>query len=89
MSPESRTRFLFDIPVYKDWMFYIFLLFLIVNVSSGLSNVADSGGITTSGTGLISGTFDGAFRVLFSWVEITPIYFIRKLVRKRRLVQHD
>ncbi len=81
----KKTRFLFDQPVTKDWLFYVFLLSLASNVIGGLSNVSASGGISTSSFGLISGLFDAAFRVLFSWFPLIPIiYFIRKFIRNRK-----
>jgi hypothetical protein len=81
----KKTRFLFDEPLTKDWLFYVFLLSLASNVISGLSNVSASGGISSSSFGLISGLFDAAFRVLFSWFPLIPIiYFIRKFIRNRK-----
>jgi hypothetical protein len=81
----KTTKFLFDLPVTKDWLFYVFLIVLAGNVINGLSNVSASGGFTTSGAGMLSGLLDGAFRVLLSWFPIVPIiYFIRKLIRKSK-----
>jgi hypothetical protein len=81
----KKTKFLFDLPITKDWLFYIFLLVLASNVVNGLSNVSASGGFTTSGFGILSGLIDGALRVLLSWFPIVPIiYFIRKQIRKSK-----
>jgi hypothetical protein len=81
----KKTRFLFDQPVTKDWLFYVFLVSLASNLIGGLSNVSASGGISTSSFGLISGLFDAAFRVLFSWFPLIPIiYLIRKFIRNRK-----
>lgn len=80
----KKTRFLFDKPVFKDWLFYVFLFFLASNVINGLTNVAASGGPVLSSGGLISGVIDGGFRVFLSWFPIIPIiYIIRKFFRKR------
>ncbi len=80
-----KTKFLFDVPVTKDWLFYIFLFFLLGNVVGGISNVNSSGGISTSSAGIISGIFDAGFRVLLSWFPVIPIiYVIRKQIRKIR-----
>lgn len=78
----KKTKFLFDIPVSRDWLFYIFIFFLIVNIYSGLSNVVSSGGVDFSSFSLMSGFFDAVFRIFFSWVVIIPIYLIRKMARK-------
>jgi hypothetical protein len=81
----KKTKFLFDLPVAKDWLFYVFLFILASNVINGFSNVTASGGFTTSGAGMLSGLIDGAFRVLLSWFPIVPIvYFIRKQIRKSK-----
>jgi hypothetical protein len=81
----KKTKFLFDLPVTKDWLFYVFLILLASNVINGLSNVSASGGFTTSGAGMLSGLIDGAFRVVLSWFPIVPIiYFIRKQIRKSK-----
>jgi hypothetical protein len=79
-----KTKFLFDVPVTKDWLFYVFLFFLLGNIVGGISNVNSSGGISASSAGIISGIFDAGFRVLLSWFPVIPIiYFIRKLIRKK------
>ena len=81
----KKTKFLFDLPITKDWLFYVFLVFLGSNVINGLSNVNSSGGINTSTGGLLSGLIDAAFRVILSWFPIVPIiYFIRKQIRKSK-----
>jgi hypothetical protein len=81
----KKTKFLFDVPVSKDWLFYVFLLVLASNLFSGFSNMSSSGGISTSSAGIVSGLIDGAFRVLFSWFPIIPvIYIIRKQFRKKQ-----
>lgn len=86
----KKTKFLFDVPVTKDWLFIVFLVILVANVVGGLSNVNASGGLTTSGLGIVSGILDGAFRIVFSWFPIIPIiYVIRKQVRKNKPSQND
>ena len=81
----KKTKFLFDLPITKDWLFYVFLIFLGSNVVNGLSNVNSSGGINTSTGGLLSGLIDAAFRVILSWFPVVPIiYFIRKQIRKSK-----
>lgn len=80
----KKTRFLFDTPVTRDWMFYVFLVFLAANLVNGIQNVNSSGGLSTSSFGIVSGLIDGAFRVFLSWFPIIPIiYVIRKEIRKK------
>lgn len=78
----KKTKFLFDIPAYKDWLFYLFLFSLFINVYNGVSNVVSSGGVVFSSGSLASGLIDAVFRIFFSWVVIIPIYLIRKMARK-------
>jgi hypothetical protein len=81
----KKTKFLFDLPITKDWLFYVFLFLLASNIINGLSNVSASGGFSSSGAGMFSGLIDGAFRVLLSWFPVVPIiYFIRKQLRKTK-----
>ena len=81
----KKTKFLFDVPITRDWLFYVFLFILASNVINGFSNVSSSGGFSTSSAGIISGVLDGAFRVVFSWFPIIPIiYVIRKQIRKKK-----
>ncbi len=80
-----RTLLLFDRPLSRDWLFYVFGVILAANIVNGLSNVMESGGFTLDSFGLVSGLLDGAFRVIFAWFPLVPIiYFIRKFIRKRR-----
>lgn len=82
----KKTRFLFDVPVTKDWLFYVFLFILATNLISGIQSVSSSGGLSTSTGGILSGLIDGAFRVVLSWFPFIPIiYIIRRHIRKKRL----
>lgn len=84
-TSTKSTLFLFDRPVHKDWMFYIFLFSLFSNIVGGLKNVSSSGGLTTDTFGTVSGLVDAIFRVLLSWFPIIPvIYFIRKKIREKK-----
>jgi uncharacterized membrane protein YfcA len=80
----KKTKFLFNVPLTKDWLFYLFLLILLFNFSNAISRVNSSGGISTSTFGALSGILDAAFQVFAAWFPIVPIvYFIRKLFKKR------
>jgi hypothetical protein len=86
----KKTKFLFDTPLTKDWLFYIFLFFLASNVFNGASNVVESGGPVLTSAGIISGLLDGAFRVFLSWFPVIPlIYLVRKVIRSRKRPQQE
>ena len=86
----KKTKFLFDIPVTSDWLFWVFSFMLLGNVVNGLSNVNAAGGLNFSSFGIISGLVDGALRVFLSWFPIIPIiYFIRKQVRKKNYTEEN
>jgi hypothetical protein len=81
----KKTVLLFEKPVTSDWLFWVFTVFLCVNVLSGVSNVVNSGGLVFSTGGIISGLLDGLFRVVLSWFPLIPIiHLVRKLIRKLR-----
>ena len=44
----KETKYLFDVPVKKDWLFYVFLVVLVSNIIGGLTNVVASGGLSLS-----------------------------------------
>ncbi len=80
----KKTKYLFDSPVMRDWLFWVFCLFLLANAVNALQRVSNSGGINFSPVSAISGTIDAAVQVLITWVMILPIYLIRKSIRKRK-----
>jgi hypothetical protein len=84
MSKQKKSRFMFDMPIYSDLLFYLFLFFLFANWTGSLSRVQESGDINTSTFSLISGSIDAAFGLLISWMMIAPLYWVRKVFRKTR-----
>lgn len=85
-----KTVFLFDKPVTKDWLFYVFTFFVASNIFNGVSNVVASGGPVLTSAGIISGLLDGAFRVFLSWFPLIPIiYFARKVIRSRKKISPE
>ena len=79
----QKTKFLFNVPLTKDWLFYLFLLILLFNFSNAISRVNSSGGINTSTFGGLSGLIDIAFQIFAAWFPIVPVfYFIRRQIRK-------
>jgi hypothetical protein len=54
----KRTKFLFDLPVTKDWLFWIFIVISGANALSAIQRVNQSGGVNTSSFSLLSGLID-------------------------------
>jgi hypothetical protein len=81
---NRKSRFMFDLPVFTDWLFYLFLFFLFANWFGSFNAVQESGGINTSTFSLISGSIDAAFGLLISWIMVAPFYWIRRVIRKTR-----
>jgi hypothetical protein len=79
---SRKSRFMFDLPVFTDWLFYLFLFFLFANWFGSFNAVQGSGGINTSTFSVISGSIDAAFGLLISWIMVAPFYWIRRLIRK-------
>ena len=82
---SKNSKFMFDKPFTSDWLFWVFTLFLAVNVFNGVANVQASGGLDFSSSfSILSGLIDGVFRILISWVMVSPIYWIRRIIRKSK-----
>ena len=84
MSNAKKSRFMFDLPVFSDWLFYLFLFFLFANWSGSFLRVQESGGVNTSTFSLVSGSIDAAFGLLISWIMVSPFYWIRRAIRKAK-----
>lgn len=80
----KQTKFLFDKPVTKDWLFWIFIVIAGLNGINAFQGVTQSGGVNTSTFSLVSGTIDGLFVLSSAYIWVVPIYFIRKLIRKSK-----
>ena len=84
MSNAKKSRLMFDLPIFSDWLFYLFLFFLFANWSGSFLRVQESGGVNTSTFSLVSGSIDAAFGLLISWIMVVPFYLIRRIFRKIR-----
>jgi hypothetical protein len=84
MSNVKKSRFMFDLPVFSDWLFYLFLFFLFANWSGSFLRVQELGGVNTSIFSLVSGSIDATFGLLISWVMVAPFYWMRRLIRKSK-----
>lgn len=91
MSEKAKaSRFMFDKPFTSDWLFWIFTFFVFANLYNGYQNVQSSGGYDLSSSfSVSSGLIDGAFRILFSWIMIFPIYLLRRIFRNMKRPQQD
>jgi hypothetical protein len=82
MTKDRKSRLMFDLPVGKDWLFYVFCFFVLSNFVGALNRVQESGGVNTSTYSLLSGAIDAIFGVVIAWIMVAPIYWIRRLVRR-------
>lgn len=80
----KQTKFLFDKPVTKDWLFWVFIVIAALNGINAFQGVTKSGGVNTSTYSLVSGSIDGLFVLFSAFIWVVPIYVIRKLIRKSR-----
>ena len=80
----KKTKFLFDLPVTKDWLFWIFIVFAGANALNAIQRVNQSGGVNTSSFRLLSGLIDALFTIVSAYILVIPIYFIRKAIRKSK-----
>ena len=84
MSRARKSRFMFDLPVFSDWLFYLFIFFLLSNFYGSYQAVQQSGGVNTSTFSLISGSLDAAFGLLISWIMVAPVYWVRRFLRSKK-----
>jgi hypothetical protein len=84
MNKVKKSRFMFDLPIYTDWLFYLFLFFLFANWTGSFSRVQESGGIDTSTFSLLSGSIDAALGLMISWIMVAPFYWVRRVIRRTR-----
>ena len=84
MNKDRKSRLMFDLPVGKDWLFYVFCFFVFSNFVGAFNRVQESGGVDTSSFSLLSGSIDAIFGVVIAWIMVAPIYWIRRLVRRAR-----
>jgi hypothetical protein len=84
MSEISKNKkFGFDIPVFSDWAFYVFLLFSFANVSGAAQTY--SGGTGLSNAGAIAFAIDAGIALAFAYFETWLIILLpRKFIRKSR-----
>lgn len=82
----KQTKFLFDTPVTKDWLFWIFVVIAGSNAINAVQRVNQSGGVNTSSFSLVSGLLDALFNIFTAYILVIPIYFIRKGIRKSKEV---
>ena len=80
----KKTKFLFDLPGTKDWLFWIFIVIAGANALSAIQRVNQSGGVNTSSFSLLSGLIDALVSILTAYILVIPIYFIRKAIRKSK-----
>ncbi|CAN2232984.1 hypothetical protein MCEBLUE5_00201 [Candidatus Planktophila versatilis] len=79
-----QTKFLFDTPVTKDWLFWVFVVLSALSGVGAIQRVNESGGVNTSTFSILSGTIDALVVIFSAYILIIPIYFIRKAIRKSK-----
>ena len=85
----KQTKFLFDKPVTKDWLFWVFVTLGALSGIAALQRVNESGGVNTSTFSLVSGTIDALFVIFSTYILVIPIYLIRRFIRKKNKVEAD
>jgi hypothetical protein len=85
----KQTKFLFDKPVTKDWLFWVFVTLGALNGIAALQRVNEGGGVNTSTFSLVSGTIDALFVIFSTYILVIPIYLIRRFIRNKNKVEAD
>lgn len=85
----KQTKFLFDNPVTKDWLFWVFVALATLSAVGAIQRVNESGGVNTSTFSLLSGTIDALVVIFSTYLLVIPIYLVRKFVRKRNRLEAE
>ena len=85
----KQTKYLFDKPVTKDWLFWVFVAFAALNGIAAIQRVNESGGVNTSTFSLLSGTIDALVVIFSTYLLVIPLYLVRKFVRKRNRIEAE
>jgi hypothetical protein len=81
---KKNVRFMFNQSLRSDFIFWLFVLLVVANIASAISNTMASGGIDTSIISVISGVLDFTLRIIVAYLYVLPILLIRKLIRRMR-----
>lgn len=82
----KQTKFLFDKPVTKDWLFWVFVVLAALSGVGAIQRVNESGGVNTSTFSVLSGSIDAIVVIFSAYILIIPIYLVRKFIRKKNKV---
>jgi len=85
----KQTKFLFDNPVTKDWLFWVFVTLAALSGVSAIQRVNESGGVNTSTFSLLSGSIDALFVIFSTYIFVIPIYLVRRFIRKKNKVDAE
>lgn len=85
----KQTKFLFDKPVSRDWLFWIFIALATLNGVGSIQRVNESGGINTSTFSLLSGSIDALVILFTTYILVIPIYLVRRFLRKKNKVDAE
>lgn len=82
---KKQVRFLFNRPYRSDFIFWLFIILVILQIATSISNTLRSGGIDTSTISLVTGPIDFTLRLITAYLFTVPILLIRKVVRRKRI----
>lgn len=82
MSEQEKptTFLLFRRPLFKDWTFILFFIFLAINAVDSLSRVMDSGGPSFAPESLVSGGLDALYTLLGCYAIALFFIALRKMI---------
>ena len=86
INDVRQTKFLFDTPVTKDWLFWVFVVLAALSGVGAIQRVNESGGVNTSTFSILSGTIDALVVIFSTYIIVIPIYLVRRFIRKKNKV---
>ena len=75
---------MFNRPYRTDFIFWLFIALVVLQIVSAIVLTNESGGIDTSAISLTTGLIDFTFRLLQAYLFILPILLARKVLRHLR-----
>jgi len=83
ISIDAKSGLIFDKPIYKDWVFVVWIVYSILSGMTAAGRVINEGGPYLTFASLISGTFDAlTYPFIGFLLTALPLSVLRRIYRK-------
>jgi hypothetical protein len=85
MKQASEFKLLFKRPITRDWIFYVYLVFLVIDSLGSMSKVVGQGGpFLDNSVSVVSGSIDALTHLIVSYLLVLPILIVRRIIEASR-----